>query len=98
MACGDRTSFICDSRAGARLRRCAAGLFVAIFSSAVEARAVGLLVLTRGVFVGLCLRLSGFSGGHCLSVVRACFDWAQDNGDRWENVLEANIKADNIHR
>ena len=21
-----------------------------------------------------------------------------DNGDRWENVLEANIKADNIHR
>ena len=21
-----------------------------------------------------------------------------DNGDRWENILEANIKADNIHR
>ena len=21
-----------------------------------------------------------------------------DNGDRWENVLEANIKADSIHR
>ena len=21
-----------------------------------------------------------------------------DNGDRWENILDANIKADNIHR